>query len=479
MHRAPSTATPQNTDSVQRFLGSAYDNVLVVYQNLDAITLVSNNIEALLALDVVPGGVSSWNDLEDKPLTFPSTIVQVADLESYLNDLTAALIDLEFYVDGGFRDGIDDDLALKQDLSQKNQANGYVGLDGSTKINPIYLPAIAITDRFVVNSQAAMLALTAETGDIAIRTDILETFILSGDPAVLANWEMLLHPTSAVTSAFGRTGIITAQSGDYDTDMVTEGATNKYHTVQRVRTTTVNALNPGVARAQLVNGDTFTGLFDKISRWYADFAAIVWTGNGGDLVANTVTNAKLAQIAANRFKGRVTPGTGDVEELTGTQATTLLDVFTNALKGLVPPSGGGTTTFLRADGTWAAPGAGTNPTESITIALSDEYTAPTAGVMKAALRMPYAFTLTEVRAALTYPQTSGSIMTVDVNQNGVSILSTKLTIDNNEETSTSAAIAPVISTTSLVGDAKITFDIDQIGDGTATGLKVTLIGHKT
>ena len=38
--------------------------------------------------------------------------------------------------------------------------------------------------------------------------------------------------------------------------------------------------------------------------------------------------------------------------------TALLDAFTSALKGLAPASGGGTTNFLRADGTWAAPPAG-------------------------------------------------------------------------------------------------------------------------
>lgn len=45
--------------------------------------------------------------------------------------------------------------------------------------------------------------------------------------------------------------------------------------------------------------------------------------------------------------------------LTATASTALLDVFTSTLKGLVPASGGGTTNFLRADGTFAAPPAGT------------------------------------------------------------------------------------------------------------------------
>lgn len=69
-----------------------------------------------------------------------------------------------------------------------------------------------------------------------------------------------------------------------------------------------------------------------------------------------VTLAKMAHVSTARILGRVTAATGDVESLTGTQATTLLDVFTDALQGLVPLSGGGTANFLRADGTWVAPG---------------------------------------------------------------------------------------------------------------------------
>jgi hypothetical protein len=75
----------------------------------------------------------------------------------------------------------------------------------------------------------------------------------------------------------------------------------------------------------------------------------------GKINDGAVTNAKLDDMATSRIKGRVTAGPGDPEDLTGTQATTLLDTFTSSLKGLAPASGGGTTNYLRADGTWAAP----------------------------------------------------------------------------------------------------------------------------
>lgn len=82
------------------------------------------------------------------------------------------------------------------------------------------------------------------------------------------------------------------------------------------------------------------------------------------------TYAKIQNVSAtSRFLGRITAGAGSMEELTGTQATSLLNVFTSTLNGLAPLSGGGTTNFLRADGTWAAPsgGGGTpaDPTASV------------------------------------------------------------------------------------------------------------------
>jgi len=74
---------------------------------------------------------------------------------------------------------------------------------------------------------------------------------------------------------------------------------------------------------------------------------------------------------------------------------------------------------------------------------------------------------------------SKSIFTVDINDGGTTILSTKLTIDNTEKTSTTAETPAVISDTALADDAEITIDIDQVGDGTAKGLKVVLIGTRT
>ena len=119
------------------------------------------------------------------------------------------------------------------------------------------------------------------------------------------------------------------------------------------------------------------------------------------------------------------------------------------------------------------------PTESIIIACSDETSDLTTGTAKVTFRMPYAFTLSAVRASVTTAPTDAAI-SIGINEGGVSILSTDLTIDATEKTSTTAATPAVISDSALADDAEITIDIDQVGSTVAgAGLKVALIGTRT
>lgn len=114
--------------------------------------------------------------------------------------------------------------------------------------------------------------------------------------------------------------------------------------------------------------------------------------------------------------------------------------------------------------------------EHISIAVSDETTDLAVDTGVATFRMPYAFTLSDVRASVTTAP-AGSVLTVDINESDATILSTKLTIDAGEKTSTTAAAAVVIDDADLADDAEITIDIDGVGSGTAgAGLKIYLIG---
>ena len=108
------------------------------------------------------------------------------------------------------------------------------------------------------------------------------------------------------------------------------------------------------------------------------------------------------------------------------------------------------------------------------IAVSDEATDLATGTGKVYFRMPYAGTLLAVKATVNTAPT-GSTLICDINEAGSTILSTKLSIDASEKTSTTAAVPAVISDSALADDAEITIYIDQVGSTVAgKGLKVYL-----
>lgn len=114
----------------------------------------------------------------------------------------------------------------------------------------------------------------------------------------------------------------------------------------------------------------------------------------------------------------------------------------------------------------------------LVVACSDLDTALVAGTAQMTFPWPRAVTLISVHAFLVTPQTSGSVFTIDVNEAGATILSTKITVDNGETDSTTAATLPVLSDPNIAAMAKITVDIDQVGDGTAKGLFLVFVGTR-
>lgn len=117
------------------------------------------------------------------------------------------------------------------------------------------------------------------------------------------------------------------------------------------------------------------------------------------------------------------------------------------------------------------------PVEFI-VAASDLTTSLTTGTSTGYFPAPYAFTITEVRAHVLVAQTAGSILTFDIKEAGTTILSTKITIDNNEKDSTTAATPPVVSDTAIADASEVTINIDQVGTAGAKGLIVTVKGYR-
>ena len=121
---------------------------------------------------------------------------------------------------------------------------------------------------------------------------------------------------------------------------------------------------------------------------------------------------------------------------------------------------------------------------ALVIACGDETTAIAAIGQKISFRMPYAMTLNAGSAGITgslvTAGTGGALLTVDINESGSTILSTKLTFDATETTTTTSATPVVISDLALAADSIITIDVDQLDTGgVAAGLKISLIGSVT
>lgn len=124
-----------------------------------------------------------------------------------------------------------------------------LGADG--KLDTSVIPAIALSDIFTVENEAEMLGLTAQTGDVAIRTDENKTYILSAEPAsAKANWKQILTPAAPVQSVNGKTGVVTLTAEDV-------GATD-----EKVKITTITA-EGSEGRAFAIpftdNSSTYTG----------------------------------------------------------------------------------------------------------------------------------------------------------------------------------------------------------------------------
>lgn len=74
------------------------------------------------------------------------------------------------------------------------------------------------------------------------------------------------------------------------------------------------------------------------------------------ITAAAVTYAKIQNVSAtSRILGRITAGAGSIEELTGTQATSLLDLATTSVKGLAPVLSNVSTQFLNGTGAYSTP----------------------------------------------------------------------------------------------------------------------------
>jgi hypothetical protein len=254
--------------------------------------------------------------------------------------------------------------------------------DATLSAERVLTDAVAITfDWTVAGAVKAIRA--ALTGDVTAAADGTVTTLATVNANVGTFQGITVNAKGLVTAAIAQGYLTANQTVTLSGDVTGSGATAIAATLA-----TVNA-NVGTFQGITVNAKGLVTAAAAMGYLTANQTVTLSgdvTGSGATAIAATiaagaVTNAKLATMAANSVKGNNTGSAAAPIDLTGTQTTAMLDVFTSTLKGLAPSSGGGTTNYLRADGTWAAPAGGAAPAlpNIVKFTASGTYT-PTSGM---------------------------------------------------------------------------------------------------
>jgi hypothetical protein len=184
-------------------------------------------------------------------------------------------------------------------------------------IGTAQLPPLAVNNVYPVANQAAMLALTAERGDMAIRTDIGETYVLSTDsPATLGDWLMITSPGN-VTSVAGRQGAIVLVKADVGLSNVdnTSDANKPISTATATALAGKEAAFAAGTTAQYRRGDKSWQTLDKAAVGLTNVDNTADASKPVSAAQQTALNAKentiAAGTAAQYYRGDKTWATND------------------------------------------------------------------------------------------------------------------------------------------------------------------------
>jgi len=168
-------------------------------------------------------------------------------------------------------------------------------------IGTAQLPPLAINETFVVGTQAAMLALSAQRGDIAIRTDLNETYVLASDsPGTLADWKEVLA-SGQVVSVAGKTGAVTLVKADVGLSNVD----NTADTAKPVSTAQQTALN---AKENTIAAGTTAQYYRGDKTWQTHDKASVGLGNVDNTSDLSKPISTATQTALNAKEGTLAAG---------------------------------------------------------------------------------------------------------------------------------------------------------------------------
>ena len=302
-------------------------------------------------------------------------------------------------------------LANKVNVSAVGAVSGVAPLDASQKVPSIYLPdailgSVTYKGTYSASTGLPSLATASATnkgfyyvvnasGSVPMNLNIGDWVISNG-----TSWEKV-NNSSGVSTVFGRAGAVIATAGDYNTDLVTEGTTNKYYsnTLADLNPTLIgkedisNKINSIVADAtyskyptvdavknymdaKVPTGGSAGQVLTMVSgnpAWSAPgvSSVSVATANG---ISGTVANATttpaitlfLTDITPHSVTASTLSGSLNATNLTGTIATARYGANTIPVTAI---NGTGTTpaagTYLDGSGKWSVPSGGSSSLPTI------------------------------------------------------------------------------------------------------------------
>lgn len=239
-------------------------NVAAIVGLQDLLEEYSSSIGArVVANNPISGGTATKISFDEKGLVTGGTAATTADVDDSLNRRYVTDEQLELLLKTSGTNTGDQDLSGYSQIGHGHAISEITGLQTALDLKAdliggvipsSQLPALVKTDVFTVDSEDEMLALDAQTGDLAIRTDITKTFVHNGgDSGTDEDWSELISPTDAVTSVNGLIGAITLGYAD-----VGAAAAIHYHTIADV-TGLQTALN---GKADSVHAHTISDITD-------------------------------------------------------------------------------------------------------------------------------------------------------------------------------------------------------------------------
>lgn len=319
--------------------------------------------------------------------------------------------------------------------------NGTIVTDGTGNITiagTATLPSLTV-NRAVVTGTGGVLDVstttTTEIGYVSGVTSSIQTQLNSKQSTALTSAHLLVGNGSNIATDVAASGDLTLANTGAFTLATVNSSPGTYGSASHSPVFTVNGkglitastdINILIAESQVTNlvsdlaakqSTTLTSahiLVGNVSNVATDVAMsgdVTITNAGVTAIGtNKVANTQLAQMAAHTYKGNNTGSTANAADITSTQLTADLNAFTSTLQGLVPASGGGTTNFLRADGSFAAPTGSGGTVTAVSVASTNGFAGSSSGGATPALTLSTTITgiLQGNGTAISAATTSGS-----------------------------------------------------------------------